>query len=244
MITVLKEYIKIRIHLKQLIVLTVLMTFLILSLEHSKLDWIFTLVFLFASFIVFRIFDDAFSVIEDRNKHPERTYLLPKNFTAFKRVTLISIALYLVGIGLVFFSVFYIILSLFLVSVGLYLLLRKQPLLLALTPLLKYPVLLYCISTLTQNSSEFEVFLASFFLMLGYDSFDAVKKKPNHIWKPMLFLFCCSLLLFKPWEGFRYSLYIIVPLLIIYLFRKNSYIHYFSIMVFPLLFFHINNIII
>ena len=50
MITVLKEYIKLRIDLKQLLGLTLLMAFLILSLENTKLDWCYTIVFLFISF--------------------------------------------------------------------------------------------------------------------------------------------------------------------------------------------------
>jgi len=237
MITVLKEYIKLRIDLKQLAGLTLLMAFLILSLENTSLDWCYTMVFLFGSFIVFRIFDDAFSVFEDRKEHPERTYLLAKKFKAFKKVTFISIVIYLVGISLVFFSSFYSILLLFIISISLYVLLKKQPFLFSLISLLKYPVLLYAASIFATMQPEPEILFSSFFLMLGYDSFDAVKKNPNQIWKPLLFLFCCSLLLFKPWDHLIYSLFMMVPLLIIYLFREHTYIPYFSIIIFPSLFF-------
>ena len=202
MIRVLKEYIKLRIDLKQLAGLTLLMAFLIISLESTSLDWCYTMVFLFGSFIVFRIFDDAFSVFEDRKEHPERTYLLAKKFKAFKKVTFISIVIYLVGISLVFFSSFYSILLLFIISISLYVLLKKQPFLFSLISLLKYPVLLYAASISATLQTEPEILFSSFFLMLGFDSFDTVKKNPNQIWKPLLFLFCCSLLLFKPWNLF------------------------------------------
>lgn len=235
--TVVKDYIKIRIHLLQLIALTLLMTILILSINDALDVWIYVITFLFSSIIVFRIIDDTFSVEADRKEHPERIYLIPTQFKLFKKVTAIIVGIYLLIIGLIFSSVFSIIFLLLTSSVVLYLLFRRHFLLLRLIPLLKYPVFLFCVATISNNKIELEVFLSSFLLMAGYDSFDAVKRNRDHIWKPILFLFCCSILLFKPWVYYINILFSLVPLLIIYIFRHKSFTPYFSIIFFPATYF-------
>ena len=237
MIAVVKDYIKIRIHLIQLIPLTLLMTILILSTNDALDIWIYAITFLLLSFIVFRIVDDTFSVETDRIEHPERTYLIPAQFKLFKKVTAIIVGVYLLVVGLVFSSVFLIIFLLLTSSVVLYVLFGRHLLLQRLIPLLKYPVLLFCVSTFLNNNIELEVFLSSFLLMAGYDSFDAVKENQDHIWKPMMFLFCCSILLFKPWVYYSNILFSLVPLLVIYIFSHKSITPYVSIIFFPVTYF-------
>lgn len=237
MIAVLVEYIKIRIHLVQLIGLTMLMSILVLFTNDSLGVWIYSMMFLITSFIVFRIFDDASSVKIDRKEHPERTYLIPQKFKSFKTITAIIMGIYLLSIGLVFSTAFLIILLLLISSLVLYLLFRKQLLMLKLIPLLKYPVLLYCVSMISSNEVEINILFSSFLLMAGYDSFDYVKRNSNRIWQPMLLLFCCSILLFKPWLNYTYILFSVFPIFIIYLIRKKSVAPYFSILFFPITFF-------
>lgn len=237
MIAVLIEYIKIRIHHVQLIGLTLLMSFLVLSRNDPFDVWMYSMLFLVASFIVFRIFDDGFSVEAERKEHSERTYLIPQKFKSFKKITAIIIGIYLLNIGLLFPTAFLIILLLIISSLVLYLLFREHLSVLKLIPLLKYPILLYCVSMISSNEVELGILFSSFLLMAGFDSFDSVKRNSNHIWQPMLFLFCCSLFLFKPWLNEIDILFSLIPLLIIYLIRNKSVAPYFSILFFPITFF-------
>ena len=242
MIAVLVEYIKIRIDPIQLIGLTLLMSMLVLSLEDSAETWLFSMLLLVISFIVFRILDDAFSVTIDRKEHPERTYLNPDNFKSFKKITAIIIGVYLITVGLVYSKIYFILFLLLISSLALYYMFGKQVLLLKIIPLLKYPVLLYCVSIISSNEVEPGILISSFLLMAGFDSFDRVKINSNHIWQSMFFLFCCSLFLFKPWLNYSYILFSLVPLLIIYVMRNNRIVPYFAIVFFPITFFILTNL--
>ena len=244
MIAVLIEYIKIRIHLVQLIGLTILMSILILSMDDALNIWMYSMLFLVISFMVFRMLDDAFSVKIDRKEHPDRTYLNPNKFKSFKKITAIIIGLYLLGVGFVFSSACLIILLLLITSLGLYLLFGEELIVLKLIPLLKYPVLLYCASLISTNEVEIGVLISSFLLMAGFDSFDRVKRNSNHIWQPMLFLFFGSVFLFKPWLNYIDILFSLLPLLIIYLIRNKSIAPYFSITYYPITYFTLTHFII
>ncbi|WP_242206508.1 hypothetical protein [Aestuariivivens insulae] len=242
MIAVLKEYIKIRIDLIKLIGLTILMTILVLSTGDAGEVWIYSMLFLASSFTVFRVFDDAFSVVTDRKEHPERTYLIPQKFKSFKIITSVILGAYLLSIKFLFSDAFLIILLLLISSLVFYLLLRKQLIMLKLIPSLKYPILLYCTSMISSNEVELGILFSSFLLILGFDSFDIVKKQSNNIWKPMFFLFCCSILLFKPWLNYNNILFSIFPLFIIYLIRNKRGVQYFSILYLPIMYFILTNL--
>jgi len=237
MMAVIRDYLKIRIHLFRLIGLTILMTILILSVNDNLEIWLNSMLFLFSSFIVFRIVDDIFSAESDLKEHPERTYLIPVRFKLFKKATILMVGFYLLTIGLVFSSTFLIILLLLISSLVLYLLFRNHLSLLKIIPLLKYPVLLFCVSIISNYRGDLEVFLSSFLLMAGYDSFDDVKRNSNHIWKPLILLFCCGILLFKPWGSHINMLFCLAPLLVIYLVRDKSIASYLSIIYFPITYF-------
>ena len=237
MIAVLIAYIKIRIHPIQLIGLTLLMSILVLSPKDSAETWLFSMLLLVISFIVFRILDDAFSVTIDRKEHLERTYLIPDNFKSFKKITAISIGVYLIIVGSMYSKIYFILFLLLTSSLALYYMFGKQVLVLKIIPLVKYPVLLYCVSIISWHEVKLEVLIASFLLMAGFDSFDRVKVNSNTIWQPMLFLFCCSLFLFKPWLNYSYILFSLVPLFIIYLIRNSRIVPYFAILFFPITFF-------
>jgi hypothetical protein len=237
MIAVLIAYIKIRMHLVQLIGLTILMSMLVLSPKDPLEIWLFSMLLLFISFIVFRILDDAFSVTIDRKEHPERIYLIPANFKSFKKITAIIIAVYLISIGLVFSKIYFPLFLLLSSSLTLYLMFGKQLVVLKLIPLLKYPVLLYGASMISSHEVQLEVGIASFLLMAGFDSFDRVKVNSNTIWQPLLFLFCGSILLFKPWLKSIDILFSLLPLFVIYLIRNKSIVPYFAIVFFPITFF-------
>lgn len=237
MIAVLIEYIKIRIHLFQQIGLSLLMTILVLTLDDTFYIWMLSILFLLISFIVFRILDDAFSVAIDRKEHPERTYLNPSKFTSFKKITTISICIYLLSVGLVFSNIYFIILVLLISSLVFYFLLAKQLFILKIIPLVKYPVLLFCVSVISFHQVDPNVLFASFLLLAGFDLFDRLKINSNLIWQPLCCLFLCSLFLFKPWIHDIDMVYSVVPLLLIYTFRTNSLIPYVSILYFPITFF-------
>jgi hypothetical protein len=237
MIAVLIEYIKIRLHLVQLIGLTILMSMLVLSINDPLNIWISSMLFLVTSFIVFRILDDAFSATIDREEHPERTYLNPSKFKLFKKITVIIIGVYLLSISLVLSRIYFMIFLLFISSLVLYYLFGKQLFVIKLIPLLKYPVLLYCVSNIAIHQVDQGVLFSSFLLMAGFDSFDRVKVNSNHIWIPLLLLFLCSVFLFKPWYNYIDILFCFFPLLIIYRLRKKSITPYFSILFYPITFF-------
>ena len=237
MIAVLIEYIKIRIHLIQLIGLAILMSILVLSINDALNIWLHSMLFLVISFMVFRILDDVFSVKIDRKEHPERTYLIPGKFKLFKKITAFIIGVYLLCVGFVFSTASFIILLLLITSLGLYLLFGEQFIVLKLIPLLKYPVLIYCVSLISYNEVETGVLISSFLLMAGFDSFDRVKRNSNHIWQPMLFLLCGSVFLFKPWLNYLDILFSVLPLLIIYMIRNKSIVPYFSITYYPITYF-------
>lgn len=237
MIAVLLEYMKIRIYLVQLMGLSMLMSVLVLSIDNTLIEWLYSILFLVISFSVFRIVDDAFSVEIDRKEHPERTYLIPQRFNSFKKITAIISAIYLISIGLVFPAAFFIILSLLIGSLVLYLLLKKQHLVSKLIPLLKYPVLLYCLAMITSTGVELGVLFSSFLLMAGFDSFDNVKRNSKHIWQPMLLLLCCSILLYKPWLDYINILFSVLPILIIYVIKEKRITPYVLIVFFPITFF-------
>ena len=237
MIAVLIAYIKIRMHLVQLIGLTILMSMLVLSPKDPLEIWLFSMLLLVISFMVFRILDDAFSVTIDRKEHPERIYLIPANFNSFKKITAIIIGIYLISVGLVFSKIYLTLFLLLISSLALYLMFGNQLVMLKLIPLVKYPVLLYGASMVSSHEVQLEVLLASFLLMAGFDSFDRVKLNSNTIWQPLLFLFCGSILLFKPWLNYIDILFSLVPLLLIYSMRNKSIVAYFSILFFPITFF-------
>jgi hypothetical protein len=237
MIAVLIAYIKIRMHFVQLIGLTILMSMLVLSPKDPFEIWLFSMLLLVISFMVFRFLDDAFSVTIDRKEHPERTYLISANFKSFKKITAIIIAVYLISVGLVFSKIFFTLFLLLISSLALYFMFWKQLVVLKLIPLVKYPVLLYCASMISSHEVQLEIGIASFLLMAGFDSFDRVKVKSNTIWQPMLFLFCASILLFKPWLNSIDILFSLVPLLFIYSIRNKRIVPYFSIVFFSITFF-------
>lgn len=231
------EYIKIRIHVVELVALTILMSILVLTTEDTISEWMFSFCFLGISLFVFRILDDAFSVALDRTEHPDRTYLTPPKFKHFKKLTTLIFLIYLLGLGFIFSTTLTTILILLISSLLLYGLFYKQRLIMTIIPILKYPVLLYCISILAYKELQIEVYLSMLFLMAGFDGFDMVKRNPKQIWIPILFWLACGILLFKPWLNSINILFCLMPLFIVYCIRKNEFAPYFSILYFPITFF-------
>lgn len=237
MMLLFKEYIKIRIQGVELVALTFLMLILILTTTDTIMVWMFSFSFIVCSLFAFRILDDAFSVELDRIEHPNRTYLTPTKFIQFKKLTLLIFVIYLLGLGFVFSTILIAILTLLMGSLLLYGMFYRHRLIMKSIPLLKYPVLLYCISILAYKEIQIEVYLSFLLLMAGFDSFDMVEKNPKHIWIPILFCLGCGILLFKPWLNSINILFCLMPLFIIYRIRKKEFAPYFSILYFPIIFF-------
>jgi len=236
------EYFKIRIDPIKMVALTMLMSLLVLKTEDSTLEWVFSIVFLGISFIVFRVLDDCFSVELDRKDHPKRTYLNSSNFNGFKKLTVYTLLIYVMALGFFCSEVVWLILFLISGSLILYGLFYQQRFVMKVIPLLKYPVLLYSLSILNSSEMQIEVYGASLFLIAGFDGFDIVKSHPNQIWKPLVLWFICGVLLFKPWLNALHILTLVSPIFIIYIIRKKEIAPYFSMLYFPITYFTLNHL--
>ena len=159
-------------------------------------------IFIFASLFAFRLLDDAWSFHLDRISFPERAYLLPKNigkfifFAALVNAVYLSVLLWISG----FLAI--TVLILFLVSNGLYILFFRKKSILTIIPLLKYPVLIWCISGFSISSEVLLLSAGAFFMMLTSDYIDG-NKSTNTLKYKILLILVTGILIFQPWtKGF------------------------------------------
>jgi hypothetical protein len=203
-------------------------------------NFIFILVSLFA----FRLLDDLWSFHLDRIHHPERTYLLTKNMQIFIVFTVIVFSIYLVGLFLFSRDFAIAILVLFLVSNGLYLLFFRKKSIITIIPLLKYPVLIWCISGFSMSPEVLLLSAGAFFMMLTSDYIDENKSSSTLKYKILLILIT-GILIFQPWNiGFNMITDVVFISLTILLIAFTSMDEQpiFPVVVFPVL--HIFDLII
>ena len=192
--------------------------------------------FLFTSFLVFRLLDDAGSVYLDRKEHPERTYLSPENYPRFLKLLLISVALYLVFIIFSQARWDFIYLSALLLSSSLaYVLLSSRAKLIALIPLAKYPILLGCLFNWPVAILPWLLAISSFFLMKAHEQLES-KKKSQFIWA-LINLSIAGFLIFPPNQNPFNLFYILGLILFLLIFRKSNFRSYIPLLYYPLSYF-------
>jgi hypothetical protein len=192
--------------------------------------------FLFASFLVFRLLDDAGSVYIDRAEHPERSYLYPEHYPHFLKLLLISLALYLLFIILSRARWDFIYLSAFLLSSGLaYFIFSRRAAVIALIPLLKYPVLLGCLLAWQDDSRHLLLALSTFFLMGAHELLEK-DGTVQFIWG-LGSLATAGILIFPIIENPLNGLYILGSIFLILVFRKSPYRPYIPLLYYPLSYF-------
>lgn len=201
-------------------------------------------VFILVSLFAFRLLDDAWSFHLDRIAHPQRTYLLPENFDRFILFTSMVLAIYLCIVFIVSQTLGIVILTLVLVSCGAYLLFFKVKHVMALIPLLKYPVLVWCIARFAITNEVLCLSAAAFFGMLTADYTDG-NKSPGSLKYTMLLALITGTFLFQPWASafpliIDLTIIIIPTILLIFIpLEKRSL---FPIVIFPAL--HLLDVII
>ncbi len=194
-------------------------------------------IFIFASLFAFRLLDDAWSVHFDRIHHPQRTYLSPENFGSFIVFTALVFTIYLVGLFLFSWVLAITILILLLVSTGLYVLFFKDNSIMTIIPLLKYPVLIWCISRFSMSSEVLFLSAGAFFMMLTSDFIDQNKSTQPLKYKTLLILLT-GILIFQPWIlGFNMLIDLVLISITILLvsFTSMKEESVFPVVVFPVL---------
>jgi len=156
-------------------------------------------VFILASLFAFRLLDDAWSFHLDRIDHPQRAYLSPGNIKSFIGFTFSVVTIYMVGLFLSSWDFAKAILILFLVSNGLYLLFFRNKSIMVIIPLLKYPVLIWCISRFSMSTEVLFLSAGAFFMMLTSDFFDENKSNTALKYK-ILMILLTGILIFHPWN--------------------------------------------
>jgi len=200
--------------------------------------------FVMVSLFVFRLLDDAWSFHLDRIEHPQRTYLHPENFNRFILFTSMVLAIYLGIVFMVSHTLGIVILTLVLVSCGAYLLFFKDKHIMTLIPLLKYPVLVWCISGFAITSVVVCLSAAAFFMMLTVDYTDA-NKSSGSLKYTMLLTLITGILLFQPWvstDPLIIDLTLIAIPIILFTFIPLEKRSLFPILIFPVL--HLLSVII
>ena len=232
---IISGYIKNRLKPLQFAALAVLLSLLILFEKFSFLDWSEDVLYLFFSFLAFRFLDDAGSVHFDRLHYPNRSYLAKDNYPKFLKWTGLFLLVYVLVNLWISLNHFYIISILILLSIVAYLLFGKRGPLLKIIPLVKYPVILWILTPFAAELDIVSIVLSSFFIIFIYDLLDdsqgEIKKKGSLL----IAILLCGTLAFHPWNGPFASLFIIIPIIIIFSVQKWDYIKYFSVIYYPIL---------
>jgi hypothetical protein len=228
------NYIQQRLKPVQFLLLAIFLYLLVYPVQAQWTDVVSDALFLFVSFIVFRFIDDAGSVTIDRINHPDRTYLSAKNYTSFLVVTILLSTCYAAAVFIYDRSMIVVIPPLMAGSVLLYLFSHKSGVMMKVIPLLKYPLLLLCISASNVDSSEILVVWSSFLIMLIYDLIDDRKEQGDQRIILLILIIACGMLVFQPWHDWIWILFIIPPIVIVLMFSKSKLLKYLPILYFPL----------
>lgn len=196
-------------------------------------------IFIFASLFAFRLLDDAWSFYLDRIHHPDRLYLLQKNFGSFIFFAGFVIIVYQAGLFLYSGFLAITMLILFLFSTLLYFLFFRKKSIMAIIPLLKYPVLIWCLSRFSTSAEVLYLSAGAFFMMLTSDYIDENKSTGTLNYKILLILIT-GILIFQPWNGnssiLTAFIFISIPIILI-AFLSMDKKPFFPIVVFPVLHF-------
>jgi hypothetical protein len=231
------QYFSTRFGILKYVVFAILLCLLGLTEIPESRVFVENLTFIFASLFAFRLLDDAWSFHLDRIHFPRRTYLSPKNIRSFIFFTVLIFIVYQLSLFLLSWLLAITILTLFLVSTGLYLLFFKAKSIMTIIPLLKYPVLIWCISRFAMSSEVLFLSAGAFVMMLTSDFIDENKLKSALKIKILLILFT-GVLIFQPWiKGFSLIIDLVLITVPIFLIAFTSMKEepIFPVVIFPLL---------
>jgi len=184
----------------------------------------------------FRVLDDAGSVIEDRQKHTERTYLEPKNFSAFVKFTSILLIGLCLSLKIMLPNSFLPILFLLGSSIVSYFIFRKNIAILSIIPLLKYPFLIWIFQGLPTQLSSILIASSAFFMVASHDTVEQIGNKPWSYPVSIILTIVSGILVIQPWLDNLYWLLVLpVPLAIIF-FRNNRSLRFIPLVYFPLVY--------
>lgn len=230
-----KKYLASRSGSVKFLLLAILFSLFVVGPQSDGILWARSIAFLFASFIVFRFIDDAGSVAIDRREHPERTYLHAQHYPLFLGWTIVLALVYLLAVLLSDARAFYVLTALITVSAGLYIIFRERKFLLELVPLLKYPVLLWCLSLCSMDPSIVAPIVATFFIIFTHDILEKVHAgKLNLLWG-IVPLIISGLLIFRPWNDLAGLWFILPALFLAFVFQRSKNIKYLPVLYYPIL---------
>lgn len=223
-----RDYIASRLRWGEWLGLAILMSLLVHDLQDSWRQWIGSIVFLFISYLVFRMIDDAGSVIADRADHPERPYLSERNYPLFLRYGVTLVIVYAIAMYL-WRPVTFLVLGLFLIfSFVLYLLFHRQRKVLEFIVFLKYGVLIWVLGV-----EDWSLIIVAILLMATYE----LLEDPAYFYLGLAALFACGQLLLFDLSAVSSLLLVFLPLPIALIFRRNKFLKYLPIVYFPLTYF-------
>lgn len=214
---------------------SILLVMLGYSESQEWLDIMKNILFVFTSLFVFRWIDDAASFYIDQKEHSDRFYIFPEHRKYFFFLGGIFYLVYQVGLFVISYYLATVVFGLFLISSILYILFYKYKNVMFFIPLLKYPILIWCISRFSFAEEVLLLALGSFFLILTFDVFQKEQKDIKGLILKSILLLIAGLLVLQPWLERTNLLLDIVFILIPFLLlinSKNKYIPYILLLFF------------
>ena len=230
-----KYYLNKRLKALHFFLLALFMYMFVYDLETIAYEVFKCIGFLFFSFVAFRFLDDAGSIRHDKIHFPERLYLNKEHYSSFLALTGIVVIFYLGFISLYDISLLSVLLVLLVASVLAYIMFQKHSVITKLIPLLKYPVLTWCVAGQSENLEDLILYISTFFIMLMYDMLEEVPMTlPNRL-RNVLGIMICGILVFQPWCNFTNILWMVAPGILALLLYKSPYLKYLPIAYYPVL---------
>lgn len=236
------KYLKSRLSLLRFFGLALLFTLFVLPSDAFFQDFISQSGFLLFSFLVFRILDDLGSVHFDRVQHPDRSYLWSPSFPKIIRFGAGVLFSYLILIW-VFMPIHYVIVigSFSGISILAYLLFENNQNLLPLIPILKYPVLLWCLTDLSLETEQVLLLASTAIIIASHDSLERLNSGSNRgLYRSLFYLMLVGFLVFQPWNVAFQAIYILPIVLAVWLLRNWKYVAYLPVLYYPLVYFNLN----
>lgn len=198
--SLLSQYFVKRFDLKVYAGLSLLLVILGISQGFEIIIQMENLLFIFASLLGFRLLDDAWSFHLDRTQHPDRAYI---HQVHFKKFILSVTTIFIVYQTALFICSYYLgvtILILSLSSCFLYLLFYTNKQAMTIIPLLKYPILIWCISGFSTSLEVILLSIGAFFMMLSVDLFKDNPSLSKGLQLKITILLIAGLLIMQPWH--------------------------------------------
>lgn len=223
--------------------LAMLMSLFVCSTNSLISDWMYSVGFLLISFLIFRIIDDIGSIHIDRDEHPDRTYLSKENLPKLLTFGGIALGIYLAGLGMFSLPILATMGAFISVSIVLYLGFGKNTRIMPIIPLLKYPILLWCLSNLATDLETITLAISTFFLMASHDLVERIGTKNTRIWASLLVLSITGILIFYPSNNPLNVLYTLPVLILISVVGKWKSAKYIALLYFPITHFLLNSFV-